>query len=112
MPYGSHQRKHSLTRAWVFSQARRAFWDAAPAFVLASVVNLLAWNISGGLAAGKTMTKSAEAADRREELRKGRLAEQLRANLQRRKRQTRSRRDGEPDQRDEGIAAAETDKKD
>ena len=35
--------------------------------------------------------------------RKARLAEELRANLQRRKAQTRSRRTGEADQRPEGI---------
>jgi hypothetical protein len=38
--------------------------------------------------------------------RKDRLAEQLRANLQRRKAQSRSRRTGEADQRPEGLAAA------
>ncbi|CCV11778.1 hypothetical protein [Mesorhizobium sp. STM 4661] len=35
--------------------------------------------------------------------RKSRLAEQLRANLQKRKAQTRSRRTGEPDQRPDGL---------
>lgn len=35
-----------------------------------------------------------------------RLAEQLRANLQRRKQQARARRDGEGDNRDDGIKAA------
>ncbi|MDP3896969.1 MAG: hypothetical protein Q8Q62_09865 [Mesorhizobium sp.] len=39
--------------------------------------------------------------------RAARLAEQLRANLQRRKAQARSRRDGAADQRPEGIAAAD-----
>ncbi len=41
-----------------------------------------------------------------EEARKARLAEQLRANLQRRKAQARSRRAGEADGRDEGLPAA------
>lgn len=35
-----------------------------------------------------------------------RLAEQLRANLQRRKQQARARREGEGDRRDDGIEAA------
>jgi len=39
--------------------------------------------------------------------RKARLAEQLRANLQRRKAQARSRRDGEADERPEGLGASE-----
>ena len=39
--------------------------------------------------------------------RRKRLAEQLRANLQRRKTQARSRRDGAQDARPEGIAAAD-----
>jgi hypothetical protein len=39
--------------------------------------------------------------------RKARLAEQLRANLQRRKQQARSRRTGAADERPEGIAAAD-----
>jgi hypothetical protein len=39
--------------------------------------------------------------------RKARLAEQLRANLQKRKAQTRARRRGDADGRPEGIAAAE-----
>ena len=38
--------------------------------------------------------------------RKARLAEQLRANLQKRKAQTRARRHGDADSRPEGIAAA------
>jgi hypothetical protein len=38
--------------------------------------------------------------------RKARLAEQLRANLQKRKVQARARRSGEADSRPEGIAAA------
>ena len=39
--------------------------------------------------------------------RKDRLAEQLRANLMKRKAQARSRRAGDADQRPEGLAAAE-----
>ena len=39
--------------------------------------------------------------------RKDRLAEQLRANLMKRKTQARSRRTGDADQRPEGLAAAE-----
>ena len=38
--------------------------------------------------------------------RKARLAEQLRANLQKRKAQARARRPGDADQRPEGISAA------
>ena len=38
--------------------------------------------------------------------RKARLAEQLRANLQKRKAQARARRSGEADSRPEGISAA------
>ena len=38
--------------------------------------------------------------------RKARLAEQLRANLQKRKAQTRARRHGDADSRPEGISAA------
>ena len=38
---------------------------------------------------------------------KDRLAEQLRANLMKRKTQSRSRRTGDADQRPEGLAAAE-----
>lgn len=38
--------------------------------------------------------------------RKGRLAEALRANLQKRKAQARSRRAGDPDDRSEGLPAA------
>ncbi len=38
--------------------------------------------------------------------RKARLAEALRANLQKRKAQSRSRRTGEPDARPDGLAAA------
>ncbi len=38
--------------------------------------------------------------------REDRLAEQLRANLQKRKAQARSRRSGEPDQRPDGLTAS------
>ena len=38
--------------------------------------------------------------------RKARLAEQLRANLQKRKAQTRARRHGDADQRPDGLSAA------
>jgi len=41
-------------------------------------------------------------------VRETRLAAQLRANLQRRKAQTRARRDGEADQRPDGIKASKT----
>ena len=47
--------------------------------------------------------------DERDRARKARLAEQLRANLQRRKAQARSRREGEADERPEGIDVAKTD---
>ena len=44
--------------------------------------------------------------------RKDRLAEQLRANLQKRKAQLRSRRTGEADQRPDGLAASKELQKD
>lgn len=44
--------------------------------------------------------------------RKARLAEALRANLQKRKAQTRSRRTGQPDTRPEGLLASEKKNKD
>jgi hypothetical protein len=44
-----------------------------------------------------------------EEARKARLAEQLRANLQRRKAQARSRRAGEADLRPNGLMGADRD---
>ena len=50
------------------------------------------------------MTKAPPKAPR--DARAARLAEQLRANLQRRKAQARARREGEADARPEGIAAA------
>jgi hypothetical protein len=58
------------------------------------------------------MTKPQMPEKTSEEIRKARLAEQLRANLQRRKRQARSRREGEADERAEGISAATRDQKD
>ena len=54
---------------------------------------------------------SSKSADDKEggriDARKARLAEQLRANLQRRKAQARSRRAGEADQRDDGLPGAQ-----
>jgi hypothetical protein len=44
--------------------------------------------------------------------RKDRLAEQLRANLQKRKAQSRSRRTGDADQRPDGLGAAKDVQKD
>jgi hypothetical protein len=44
--------------------------------------------------------------------RKDRLAEQLRANLQKRKAQSRSRRTGEADQRPDGLSSAKEIQKD
>lgn len=44
--------------------------------------------------------------------RKARLADQLRANLQKRKAQTRSRRTGAPDQRPDGLGALRERQKD
>ena len=44
--------------------------------------------------------------------RQKRLAEELRANLARRKIQARSRREGQADEREEGIPATRDDKKD
>ncbi|WP_083246602.1 hypothetical protein [Mesorhizobium sp. SEMIA 3007] len=44
--------------------------------------------------------------------RKDRLAEQLRANLQKRKAQSRSRRTGDADQRPDGLGAAQERRKD
>ncbi len=46
-------------------------------------------------------------AERKQQRRKARLAERLRANLQRRKAQTRARRAGEADQRPDGLTADE-----
>lgn len=44
--------------------------------------------------------------------RKARLAEQLRANLQKRKAQSRSRRTGDADQRPDGVGASRETQKD
>ncbi|QPC94800.1 hypothetical protein [Mesorhizobium sp. INR15] len=44
--------------------------------------------------------------------RKARLAEQLRANLQKRKAQSRSRRTGDADERPDGLGAAKEMRKD
>jgi hypothetical protein len=49
------------------------------------------------------MTSSDSSDDRKADPRKERLAAQLRANLQKRKTQARSRRSGEPDSRREGL---------
>ena len=57
------------------------------------------------------MTRKQDAGETQQDARKARLAEQLRANLQRRKQQARSRRDGEADERAEGIDAAGAAKK-
>jgi hypothetical protein len=63
---------------------------------------------AGGDTKMKDKTISSEETERKQARpdRKDRLAEQLRANLQRRKAQSRSRRTGEADQRPEGLAAA------
>ncbi len=53
------------------------------------------------------MTQKKEQASGDGNRRKTRLAEALRANLQKRKAQMRSRRTGEADTRPEGLAAAE-----
>ncbi|RUZ54747.1 hypothetical protein EN956_13970 [Mesorhizobium sp. M7A.F.Ca.CA.004.05.2.1] len=45
-------------------------------------------------------------------MRKDRLAEQLRANLQKRKAQSRSRRTGDADERPDGLAASKEIQKD
>jgi hypothetical protein len=53
------------------------------------------------------MTQKKETASSSGNGRKARLAEALRANLQKRKAQSRSRRVGEADTRPEGLAAAQ-----
>ena len=55
------------------------------------------------------MVKQAKGTSNAPRDRAARLAEQLRANLQRRKAQARSRREGEADRRAEGISAPEPD---
>jgi hypothetical protein len=52
------------------------------------------------------MTKDAAGKDKKDNTRRKRLAEELRANLQKRKAQSRSRRTGGADSRPEGIAAS------
>ncbi len=54
----------------------------------------------------KTISRKKSGGDR-----KDRLAEQLRANLRKRKAQSRSRRVGEPDQRPDGLGAAKDTRK-
>ncbi|MBZ9796814.1 hypothetical protein [Mesorhizobium sp. ES1-4] len=61
----------------------------------------------GGMMSGKTNPPKNS-----ETTRKNRLAEQLRANLQKRKAQSRSRRTGEADQRPDGLGAAKDMQKD
>ncbi|TPK68935.1 hypothetical protein FJ930_21735 [Mesorhizobium sp. B2-4-15] len=56
---------------------------------------------------GKTIPSKNSDTDR-----KTRLAEQLRANLQKRKAQSRSRRTGEADQRPDGLTASKEMQKD
>ncbi|TPK94598.1 hypothetical protein FJ934_14645 [Mesorhizobium sp. B2-4-12] len=56
---------------------------------------------------GKTIPPKNSGTDR-----KTRLAEQLRANLQKRKAQSRSRRTGEADQRPDGLTASKEMQKD
>lgn len=60
---------------------------------------------------GKTTGENGGEQDGRQReaaLKKQRLAEQLRRNLSRRKAQSRARRDGDADQRDEGLPAAQS----
>ncbi|CAN7613554.1 hypothetical protein LJR231_004612 [Phyllobacterium sp. LjRoot231] len=52
------------------------------------------------------MTSSSKNPNSEQINREKRRSEQLRANLARRKQQSRSRRSGAPDERDEGIVAA------
>lgn len=58
------------------------------------------------------MGKDAKTLKTAEDHRKARLAEQLRTNLQKRKAQSRARRAGDADSRDEGLQAAKTEEKD
>ncbi len=53
------------------------------------------------------MSKKPEGTQKPRQDREARLVEQLRANLQRRKAQARSRREGEADRRPAGISASE-----
>lgn len=58
------------------------------------------------------MTKDIADRGKKQDMRKTRLAEELRANLQKRKAQSRSRRTGNTDSRPEGIAASKTNSND
>lgn len=58
------------------------------------------------------MTKDIADGGKKQDTRKTRLAEELRANLQKRKAQSRSRRTGNADSRPEGIAASKTNSND
>lgn len=58
------------------------------------------------------MPDSLSEKDKKDRKKNARLAEQLRANLQRRKAQIRSRREGEADSRPEGLATEGDDRKD
>lgn len=58
------------------------------------------------------MTKDIADRGKEQDTRKTRLAEELRANLQKRKAQSRSRRTGNADSRPEGIAASKTNSND
>ena len=55
---------------------------------------------------GPSGRKAGKGATGQTSARKARLAEELRANLQRRKAQSRSRRTGEADERPEGLAGS------
>lgn len=70
--------------------------------------------MAGWLAAsrGRTMNDTTNPPKSSGTTRKDRLAEQLRANLQKRKAQSRSRRTGGPDQRPDGLGAAKETRKD
>lgn len=61
---------------------------------------------------GGTMSDKTNPPKSSETIRKNRLAEQLRANLQKRKAQSRSRRTGEADQRPDGLTASKEMQKD
>jgi len=67
------------------------------------------WPVAGrgGTMSDKTIPAKKGGTDR-----KDRLAEQLRANLQKRKAQSRSRRTGEADQRPDGLGSAKEMQKD
>jgi hypothetical protein len=67
------------------------------------------WPVAGR---GGTMSDKTNPVKKGGTDRKDRLAEQLRANLQKRKAQSRSRRTGEADQRPEGLVASKEIQKD